>query len=139
MKSDRIKIYEKNIAADDFIDLRKEVGWNCVEKKYIKHALKNNLFSVHARIGNRIVGYGRVIGDNGFTFYIQDMMIRPDYQKKGIGRKLMIRIMDYLKKNCPKGTMICLMAAKGKEGFYKKFGFNERPNEDYGPGMIKLL
>ena len=31
--------------------------------------------------------------------------------------------------------MINLQAAKGKEGFYKKFGFIERPNENFGPGM----
>jgi hypothetical protein len=30
---------------------------------------------------------------------------------------------------------ICLMAAKGKEGFYKKFGFEERPNDKSGAGM----
>ena len=31
--------------------------------------------------------------------------------------------------------MINLQAAKGKEGFYKKFGFIERTNENFGPGM----
>lgn len=30
---------------------------------------------------------------------------------------------------------IVLISAKGKEEFYKKFGFNERPNEDAGAGM----
>jgi hypothetical protein len=31
--------------------------------------------------------------------------------------------------------MINLMAARGKEGFYKKFGFIERPNDEKGAGM----
>ena len=30
---------------------------------------------------------------------------------------------------------MCLMAAKGKEPFYEKFGFSERPNENLGAGM----
>ena len=29
-----------------------------------------------------------------------------------------------------------LGAAKGKEGFYEKFGFVTRPNDDVGAGMI---
>jgi hypothetical protein len=31
--------------------------------------------------------------------------------------------------------MVNLMAAQGKEGFYKKFGFAERPNDGHGAGM----
>ena len=35
--------------------------------------------------------------------------------------------------------MVSLKAAKGKESFYKKFGFIERPNEDFGPGMHQWI
>lgn len=35
--------------------------------------------------------------------------------------------------------MVNLMAAKGKEPFYKKFGFIERPNDKHGAGMIQYL
>ena len=35
--------------------------------------------------------------------------------------------------------MVSLKAAKNKEGFYKKFGFIERPNEDFGPGMHQWI
>lgn len=31
--------------------------------------------------------------------------------------------------------MFILGAAKGKEAFYEKFGFNKRPNEQSGHGM----
>ena len=33
-------------------------------------------------------------------------------------------------------TMVGLMSAKGKERFYEKFGFQKRPNEFQGNGMI---
>lgn len=36
-------------------------------------------------------------------------------------------------------THICLMAVKGKEEFYKKFGFVERPNENFGCGMHQWI
>jgi hypothetical protein len=35
--------------------------------------------------------------------------------------------------------MLCLMCAKGREGFYEKFGFIARPTENLGPGMIMYL
>jgi len=139
MKESKIKIREANIKTDDFIELREAIGWNCVEKNYIARALENNLYSVHARTDNRIIGYGRVIGDDGFTFYIQDMMVYPKYQGMGVGKKLMNKIMNFLINNYPEGSMVCLMAAKEKKAFYKRFGFTERPNENYGPGMIKNL
>ena len=47
--------------------------------------------------------------------------------------------MEYIKQNYVKGTMIGLMVAKGKEDFYKKFGFIDRPNDVYGPGMLQYL
>jgi hypothetical protein len=31
------------------------------------------------------------------------------------------------------------MATKGREAFYKKFGFIERPNEQFGAGMIQFI
>jgi hypothetical protein len=36
-------------------------------------------------------------------------------------------------------TLVMLMAAKNKEGFYEKFGFIKRPDETYGAGMSQWL
>ncbi|WP_253287331.1 hypothetical protein [Clostridium bornimense] len=49
--------------------------------------------------------------------------------------------MDYIYNNSLSDTKttIGLMAAKGKEEFYKKFGFIERPNDHQGPGMIQII
>lgn len=47
--------------------------------------------------------------------------------------------MEYITSTYPPGSSVGLMSAKGKEDFYKKFGFMERPNESYGAGMIQYL
>ena len=36
-------------------------------------------------------------------------------------------------------VMISLLAAKGKEAFYNKFGFVDRPNDNFGCGMHQWL
>jgi hypothetical protein len=43
-----------------------------------------------------------------------------------------------LSKNCTSGATIGLFAARGKEGFYKKFDFVERTGENLGLGMCKF-
>ena len=45
-------------------------------------------------------------------------------------------IMLYLEENAPENSYITLMAAKGKEEFYEKFGFFKRPTEKFGCGMM---
>jgi ribosomal protein S18 acetylase RimI-like enzyme len=71
-----------------------------------------------------------------YVEYIQDIIVKPEYQRLGIGTIIMNEIIKYIIEEYPQGTMVCLMAAKGIENYYKKFGFIERPNEVYGAGMI---
>jgi hypothetical protein len=47
----------------------------------------------------------------------------------------MEKILAYLKKNVREYLSINLMAAKGREAFYEKFGFFRRPTGEYGYGM----
>jgi len=134
-----VKIIERIPSVAEFISLRTAVGWRIPGHAAAEKGINNSLFMVCAELREEVVGCGRIIGDGGFVYYIQDIIVLPKYQGKGIGAKIMDRIVDYLKKQCVEGTIICLMAAKGKENFYKKYGFIERPNDKYGAGMIKLL
>jgi hypothetical protein len=47
------------------------------------------------------------------------------------------RLVEYVKETSLPGTSVslCLMCAKGKEGFYEKLGFFRRPCEWEGAGM----
>jgi hypothetical protein len=49
--------------------------------------------------------------------------------------------MTYIKSKLDQGEIayVALMAAKGKEGFYQKFGFEERPNDHLGAGMTQWI
>lgn len=136
---DNIEIIKRAATVDEFIEMRQSTGWEYPERKLISIGLENTLFSVWLEKNKRIIGYGRVIGDGAFTLYIQDIIIKPEYQRMGLGMKVMIEIMEYINIQYPKDTMVGLMSVKGKENFYKKFGFTERPNEEYGAGMIQFI
>ena len=137
---ERISIIDELVSADDFNRLRELVGWETHPINDVDRGLQNTLFCVKAiNQKNEIIGMARVIGDNGIIYYIQDVIVLPAYQEQGIGNRIMSRIMDYINKNGHSGMNVCLMAAKNKEGFYKRFGFIERPSEEYGPGMCLTL
>lgn len=82
-----------------------------------------------------------MLWNHGYTAYVSDIIVRPDFQGQAFGRMVMNDLMDYIKSVMKPGykIMVSLKAAKGKEGFYKKFGFIERPNEDFGPGMHQWI
>lgn len=123
----------------EFNDLRKSVGWPELDEGTILNALNSTIYFVCAVVDHKAIGIARIIGDGAMYFYIQDMIVNPSFQGKGIGKAIMNKIMNYLERNSIKGSFIGLMSAKDKEGFYKRFGFAERPNENYGAGMFSII
>lgn len=133
-----IKIVENKISADDFNYLTNKVEWGTRDIKVIKEALNNTLYSVSIYDDNKIIGYGRIIGDKTIFLYIQDIMVIPEYQGQKVGTKIMNTLLakvDEYKKVNP-NIRTYLGASKGKEKFYEKFGFYTRSNADLGEGMV---
>ena len=113
------------------------VGWWETVEIAIDMALKNSLFSVVAVEHDTVIGFGRVIGDGGLYFYIQDLIIHPESQNKGFGKSLMKELMSYIMSSAKSGSFVGLMAAKGLEKYYDQFGFKAR-DED-APGMYQII
>ena len=134
----QIKYIEKTPIATEFNMLTKLVGWGTRETNIVEEALKNTLYSLCVYDVDKLIGYGRIIGDKTIFLYIQDIIVIPEYQGKKIGtgimNKLIEKINEYKKINPEIRTY--LGASKGKESFYEKFGFVSRPNEELGAGMI---
>ena len=131
-------IYNKTLpTADEYNKLRENVGWGIMPNDIVEKSFDNTLFGVSVYDNNKIIGTGRIVGDGGLCFYIQDIMVLKDFQKKGIGSKIMDMIMNYLKTNASVNSYIGLMSAKGLENFYSKYEFMKRPNENFGSGMTQ--
>lgn len=123
---------------DEFNLLYDLVGWGSYDNKISKKALSNTYYSVSIYDDDKIIGYGRLIGDGICFMYIHDVMVKPEYQNKKIGTKIMNKLIAKIEdiKNENSDVRVYLGASKGKEGFYKKFGFIERQDADLGAGMI---
>jgi GNAT superfamily N-acetyltransferase len=131
-----MKYEERNVSLEEYQWLRRSVGWWDTEPVSTKEGLENSLYSVAVVENEKVIAIGRVIGDKGLYFYIQDLIVHPDFQGKGIGRKIMSMLKGYIEKNAKPGAFIGLMAAKGLEAYYEEFGFQPRPVE--GPGMFYI-
>ena len=134
----KINYIEKTPTPDDFNMLTESVGWGKRESNIVEEALRNTLYSLCVYDENKLIGYGRIIGDKTIFLYIQDIMVIPKYQGKQIGTEIMYKLLeqvDRYKKVNP-NIRTYLGASKGKEGFYEKFGFISRPNDKLGAGMI---
>ena len=83
---------------------------------------------------------GSVVGD-GMYCTIVDVTVRPEYQGNHIGASIVNKLVELIQKNAPKGARLSiqLIAAKGKDGFYKKLGFEALPDENAGPALRKLI
>lgn len=125
-------------STDEYNQLSESVGWGVNNKVLVEKALSNSLYTVCAYDDSRIVGFGRLIGDEVMFLYIQDVMVLPEYQGRKIGTDIMEHLIgkvNELKKTSP-GIRTYLGAASGKDGFYKKFGFVTREEAGLGAGMI---
>ncbi|MDR0310974.1 MAG: GNAT family N-acetyltransferase, partial [Acidobacteriota bacterium] len=91
--------------------------------------------------GDTAIGMARIVSDGGYVVFIADVLVLPEYQRKGIGRTMMKKIMEYVYSMLRDGycIQVDLLAAKGKEGFYEDFGFIKRPDENYGCGMTQRI
>ena len=138
-----VDLNENILTAKDFLKLRESAGWPLPKDQQLEAGLKNSLVTIAAVHEKQIIGMGRLIGDGFINCYIQDVIVYPEYRGKGIGTAIMEKLIAYAKDNGFSGTHITigLFAAKGKEKFYRQFGFVERPIENgpQGAGMTLTL
>jgi GNAT superfamily N-acetyltransferase len=68
--------------------------------------------------GEKIIGFGRMITDYHINSAIFDVVVDPEFQKQGLGKKLMLALMSKAPETC-----FHLTSTFGKEAFYHKLGY----------------
>ena len=129
------------ITPQEYMEMRKLVEWSEFPLEQAEEGIKHSAHLVVFRKDGKVIALARVLTDYGYVVYIADVIVRPEFQGQGLGRVLMNNAMEFIKSQLKPGykVMVSLMAAKGKEEFYKKFDFVERPSEKYGCGMCQWL
>lgn len=114
-------ITDPDASPEDIAALRRSVGWGGMEAELKDPALRDYL-RIACYDGDELVGFLDVVSNGVTDAYIQDVMVRPDHQGKGIGTELMDRALDRLKAD----RIYMISVIYGEEElrpFYEKFGF----------------
>lgn len=120
-------LIDNNLKAEDFLRLKVATGFRDRPIALVEKALENSLFDVTAVVGDEVVGMGRLVGDGAMYWYLQEIIVLPEYQNKGIGTAIVNRLLDYVSDHTHPGDFasVGLTAAEGKDGFYERFGFTK--------------
>ena len=120
-----LKIKYNELTAEQFIELWETVWGDGPSLEQTRLAIKHTKFRVSIWDGDCNVAMARMNGDMGLNYYIKDVVVRPEYQGKGIGRILIDELRRFINNNGVKGTDIFveLCAVPDKIPFYEKFGF----------------
>ena len=132
--------YCNKISVEDYNELRQSVEWPPIKPSKAQRGIDNTTCII-AMDEDKPVGMARILSDGGYVSYICDVIVRPEYQKLGIGKAVMNLVMEHIMGDLKEDEtqMIILVAVKEKENFYTKFGFEVRPNENAGAGMTQWV
>jgi GNAT superfamily N-acetyltransferase len=89
MQQDEYQVIERIPTVEEYLALREAVGWGRLDEQMTARGLAYALFTVCLLHKGNVIGCGRVIGDGGLYFYLQDIIVLPVFQAKGLGKRLM--------------------------------------------------
>lgn len=103
--------------------LRSGSGLSAKTVEAAERGLPHSLFAVQVLDGATPVGMGRVIGDGGCFYQVVDIAVLKAHQGKGIGKRIMTEIVNYLEANVPDSGYVSLIADGDAQHLYAQFGF----------------
>ena len=82
--------------AQEMIALYGSVGWTAYtdDPHLLMQGIRGSLLVLAAIEDNRLAGMIRVVGDGSTVVLVQDILVHPDYQRRGIGTALMKAVLD---------------------------------------------
>ena len=118
-----IEFTHQTPGADEYRALRVAAGLSAKTAEAASQGLPGTLFAVCLRKDGELIGMGRVIGDGGLNYEIVDVAVHPDFQRQGLGYRIMEELTNWLHANAPPSAYVCLIADHGAPALYAKFGF----------------
>lgn len=106
---------DRELQAAEFIEFANQVWPGNYDVERTRDALSKTI-NITAYDGERLVGCLRILTDGCYFGTITELLILPEYQRRGIGSRLLQLARD----SAP--TMLYFGAQPGVEAFYEKNG-----------------
>ncbi|QIH77436.1 GNAT family N-acetyltransferase [Macrococcoides canis] len=103
------------------VEVYKSVGWMNHDYNKVSIILNNSTHIAIAKLDDNIIGFARALSDGVFNAAIYDVVVCPEYQKRGIAKLLLENLLAQFEDL----SCIHLISTTGNEAFYKKIGFKK--------------
>ncbi|WBW96591.1 GNAT family N-acetyltransferase [Oceanirhabdus sp. W0125-5] len=115
----------KNIDSNKLKELYEDAGWISYTEDIPKliRAIENSLDVITAWEDNELIGLIRTVGDGETILYIQDILVKKNHKRKGIGTELLNRILDN-KKDIRQKVLLTENIEETTK-FYEAYGFKK--------------
>jgi GNAT superfamily N-acetyltransferase len=114
---------------DQLSEMYSIVGWNRDGSRTVpalQKMLEKTSHYVTAFDGSQLIGFGRVISDDIFLFQLSDVMVRPEFRKRGIGLQILKQLLDALP---PNANTIRMIDGFINSSVWEKLGYHTVPAE----------
>ena len=126
----------KDLPIEQLDNLFQAIGWKVRGQEKWQEVLDKSSHVLTVWDGEKVVGMGRILED-GVMCMFYDIGVHPDFQKKGVGKKIMENLINKVK---DKGyASIGLFAWEENPvniPFYEKFGFKRQTS---GMELVKHM
>ena len=110
---------------EEILSLYASVGWTAYtdHPQVLRQGFAHSLLTLGAYEGETLLGLVRAVGDGATIVFVQDLLVRPEHQRKGIGSALLQAILD----RHPQVRQIELATdnTEKTKAFYRSMGFRE--------------
>ncbi|HKJ99644.1 MAG TPA: GNAT family N-acetyltransferase [Desulfotignum sp.] len=117
----------KTAETKELTALYKDAGWwdeTCENHpQFLHQVVENSALFVGAFREKKMIGMGRALSDLVSDAYIQDVTVLQEYRTKGIGKKIIEKLITGLKDHGV--DWIGLIAEPDTRSFYENLGFQE--------------
>lgn len=124
----------EDIDANDLYNLRKILGWKEISKAQLEKGLKNSMCKVSIKNNNEIIALGRIVGDYSCKGVLSDILVHPNYQSKGFGKKIVTNLLNQIQSKLQDNETFQIEATPtaGNREFYVKCGLKYKPENQDG-------
>lgn len=116
---------EREIGADELHQLYTSVGWSAYTKDRdaLAAAVANSTYAVMAWAEDQLIGLARGLSDDVSVFYLQDILVRPEWQHQGVGRSLIQNCLSRFAHVRQKVLLTDDLSAQHR--FYESMGYTD--------------
>jgi len=114
---------------DQIITLYRQAGWwksPDADRDHVRRIITGSHCFLVVLENDELVGMGRVISDGESDAYIQDVTVKTNCRKKGIGTQIVKRLVERIEADGLK--WIGLIAERNTHEFYERIGFKKMPD-----------